>query len=486
MRTSIATRLTLAFMILTAAVGAIAVLALLSFPRLIRTVQGFQDMTLRELAIFEDVRVLIADAVSQDHAYILSSGDDAYDEAFDADMEEIDRLLENYDLLHRDAETTPAMVDALAALRAAVEHLTSAHDAVEELILQHRLQDAQHMSAREGRGAAQAALEAVRGLVQAERRDTRRAITTVAADADRLHRIMLSVALLAAVAGGAVALSTVRSIIIPVRRLVDVTRRVDRGTLDVQVGLAGGDEIGELGQSFDRMIDRLGAAFAEQERFLADISHELRTPITIVRGHLEMLQRGERAPEQIGRALAISLDELDRMGRLVNDLLLLARAVRPGFLSPRPLDLPALLDEVFQKAQAIAPRPWRRDPAPQITIVADRDRLTQAMLNLLHNAVAHTQPDQPITLSASATHDWVEIAVTDGGAGIAAELLPHLFERFRTGSSGRTGLGLSIVQVIARAHGGDVAVRSEPGRGSTFTIRLPRNPGMPHTVATPP
>ncbi len=486
MRTSIATRLTLAFVVLIIAVAAIAVLALLSFPRLVRTVQAFQDEILAELAIFEDVRVLIADAVSQDHAYILSSGDDAYDEAFDADTEEIDRLLENYNLLHRGATTTPAMVDALATLRVAVERLTSAHDAVEELVLQHRLQDAQRMSARQGREAAQLALDAVRGLVQAERRDTRRAITAVAADADGLQRIMLTVALLAAVAGGVVALSTVRSITVPVHRLVDVTRRVDRGSLDVHTGLAAGDEIGELAQSFDRMIDRLGGAFAEQERFLADISHELRTPITIVRGHLEILQRGGRAPDQIERALTVSLDELDRMGRLVNDLLLLARAVRPGFLSPRPLDLPAFLDEVLQKAQAIAPRPWRRGPAPQVAIVADRDRLTQAMLNLLHNAVAHTQPDQPITLSASEAHGWVEIAIIDEGAGIPTELLPHIFERFRTGSSGRTGLGLSIVQVIARAHGGDVVVRSEPGRGSTFTIRLPLNPGTRDTAATTP
>ncbi len=485
MRTSIASRLTLAFVVLITAVAAIAVLALLSFPRLVRTVQEFQEETLRELAIFEDVRVLIADAVSQDHAYILSSGDDAYDETFDADMEEIDRLLENYDLLHRGTGTTPAMTDALAALRTAIERLTSAHDAAEELILQHRLQDAQRMSVRQGREAARAALDAVRGLVQKERQDTRVAIARVAADADRLQRIMLAVALLASVTGGAVAVSTVRSIIVPVHRLMDVTRRVDRGSLDIHTGLTAVDEVGELAQSFDRMIDRLGAAFAEQERLLADISHELRTPITIVRGHLEILQRGGRAPEQIERALTISLDELDRMGRLVNDLLLLARAVRPDFLSPRPLDLPAFLDEVFQKAQAIATRPWRRDPVSRITIVADRDRLTQAMLNLLHNAVAHTQPDQPITLSASEVHGWVEIAVTDEGAGIPAELLPHVFERFRTGSSGRTGLGLSIVQVIARAHGGDVRVQSEPGRGSTFVVRIPLRPGMQETVAPP-
>lgn len=473
MRPSIATRLILAFAVLIAAVLIVSALALVSFPRLAGAARAFQEDALRELAIFEDVRVMIADAVHQDHAYILSAGNDAYDEAFEDDMEEIDRLLEEYALMQqRDGITAPS-VEALRTLRESVELLTSAHDAVEELILEGRLPEARRVSARAGQEAAHAALQAVRKLVQEEREETRRAISAVAGGADRLHRLMLVVVALASVVGGAVAVSTVRSITIPVRRLVDVTRRVDRGTLDIHTGLAAADELGALAQSFDRMIDRLAAAFSEQERFLADISHELRTPITIVRGHLELLQRTGRTPAQVERAIATSLDELDRMGRLVQDLLLLVRAIRPDFLTLQPLDMRPFLAEVLHKAQAIAPRTWQQGPIPDVAIAADRDRLTQALLNLLRNAVEHTQADQTIMLGAEEASDWLDISITDEGAGIPAELLPHVFERFRAGAPGRTGLGLSIVLAIARAHGGDARVSSVPGRGSTFTLRLP-------------
>lgn len=475
MRQSIATRLTIGFVVTLASVLTIAGLALSSLPRLRGVVTLFQDHLLRELAIMEDIRVLIADAVSQDHAYILSNGEDVYDLAFERNIEEITRLLQAHDVLHARAAGTLPDPGGIADLHDTVDHLAATHDLVEELVVAGRLEDARRLSQREGTAAAAAALAAVRTVVRSERRAVDAAAATVSTDTEQIHRVILIVSLLAAGIGGATAFSVIRSVTVPVRRLVDVTRRVDRGRLDVRARLAGGDEIGELAQSFDRMIDRLEAAFAEQERFLADISHELRTPITIVRGNLEILKRRARDADQTAQALAISLDELDRMGRLVNELLLLVRATRPDFLAPQVVSLAEFLPDVLRKAEAIAPRPWRLGAIPQTTVVADRDRLTQALLNLLRNAAEHTQPAQPIELAAATHSEWVDISVKDHGDGIPEDLAPHIFERFRRGHSteGHTGLGLSIVQAIIRAHGGEVFVDSRPGAGSTFTIRLP-------------
>lgn len=474
-RLSISARLILAFLLILAALVTIAILVMTSVPRLVTSVNVFQEQLLQELAVFEDIRVSIADAVHLDQAYILSSGDEVYDEAFEADIDEIERLLAAHAVIHRTVPLTPLESAELEALRTAVNRLAGAHDHVDELIVQQRLDEARRVSATEGRTAAREALAAVRALVTEERHDATRYVADVVAGTGRLYRILLGVAVITSVLSAGVALSVTRSVTVPVRRLVDVTRRVDRGSLDIRTGLRRDDEIGELAQSFDRMIGRLQDAFAEQERFLGDISHELRTPVTIVRGHLEVLRRGAKSAEQVARAITISLDELDRMNRLVNDLLLLVRATRPDFLVPQPIALDAFLGEVLQKAQAMAVRGWQRGPAPPLTITADRDRLTQALLNLLRNAVEHTQAHQTIELSAASADGWVEIRVRDDGEGIPADEVPHIFERFRRGTPGgdRAGLGLSIVQAIARAHGGDVLVHSRYGAGSTFTLRLP-------------
>jgi signal transduction histidine kinase len=486
MRASIVTRLGVGFVAVLLPVTASAVLALVTVPHLVDAVTRFQQQALRRLALLEDVRLLITDAVSQDHAYILSEGQDVYDEVFEARIEELDRLLEVY------GAGPPPLVGGAAAeqgrLREAVQYLSAAHDRVEELLVQGRLSEARQVSAQDGQAAARTALSAVRRLVQGEREQTERILERIAADARRVHRLILLAAGAAVLTGAAVAASVVRSITEPVARLVDVTRRVDRGNLQLRARLLGSDEIAQLGRSVDRMIDRLQAAFAEQERFLADVSHELRTPITVVRGHLELLRRSDR-PDQRERAVRLSLDELSRMTRLVDELLLLARAARPDFLTPRPVHLPSFVDEVLHKARALADRSWHRGPAPDVTVTADPDRLTQALLNLLRNAAQHTQPGQRITLSASVTGSWVTLAVTDEGEGIPADLLPRLFERFQRGADrpDRTGLGLSIVRAIARAHGGDVTVHSAPGAGSTFTLRLPRTvPGRDGPVTGSP
>ncbi len=479
MRRSLAARLTVASLLIFVSLLMITVLALSSFSGLFKVATNIKDHHLVEASLFEDVRVLLTDAVSQDHAYVVTGGEEAHHQAFGADIASVRRLIGEHGRLHVAVPITPPEVEGITRLSAATDRLAGVHADVARLAGAGQINAARQVSESKGKEAADAALALALSLVNVERQESNEQLADARETANKTYDLILVVALLSSVVSGAAAVSVIRSVTVPVRRLVEATRRVDRGNLSVRSGLGGSDEIGELAQSFDRMVARLETAFAEQDRFLADISHELRTPITIVRGHLEVLERGQRTPAQIERALTISVDELDRMARLVNDLLLLVRATRTDFLTPELLDLGTFLSNVLEKAEAIAPRAWRLGPVAPSAVIADRDRLTQALLNLLRNAAEHTLPGTSIELSAALRNGAVEIAVADKGEGIAPELLPHVFDRFRRGKSVETrtgwGLGLSIVHAIALAHGGDVRVESRPGAGSTFTIVMPQD-----------
>ncbi len=478
MKRSIATRLTVAALLIFISLLIITTLALSSFSGLFKVATHIKDHHLLEASLFEDIRVLLTDAVSQDQAYVVTGGDEVHHQVFGADIASVRRLFGEHAKLHVKVPVTPPEVEGMTRLRAATDRLASVHNQVMKLASTGQINEARQVSTTDGKRAADAALAVALSLVNVERQESDENLADARETANRTYELILVLALLSSVISGAATVSVIRSVTVPVRRLVEATRRVDRGNLSVRSGLGGDDEIGELAQSFDRMVARLETAVAEQDRFLADISHELRTPITIVRGHLEVLERGQRTPAQIERAVTISVDELDRMARLVNDLLLLVRATRTDFLTPELFDLPTFLSGVLQKAEAIAPREWRLGPVAPSIAVADRDRLTQALLNLLRNAAEHTQTGAPVELSAALRNGAVEISVADAGEGIPPELLPYVFDRFRRGKSTETrtgwGLGLSIVQAIARAHGGDVRIESRPVAGSTFTIILPQ------------
>jgi signal transduction histidine kinase len=239
----------------------------------------------------------------------------------------------------------------------------------------------------------------------------------------------------------------------------DLTRRIDVRT---------DDEIGELGHLFNAMLDRLEQAFALQREFVSDAGHELRTPITIIRGHLELLEERDRA------TLKIVTDELDRMSRFVEDLLTLAKAERPDFLHLDTLDLDLLTDELMVKATKLAPRDWRLEHTGAGLLTADRQRLTQAVMNLAHNAVQHTTESDTIALGSELADGDARIWVADTGPGIAPEDRERIFERHvRSAHKDGAGLGLAIVRTIAQAHHGRIELDSEPGAGARFTIVIP-------------
>jgi signal transduction histidine kinase len=222
-------------------------------------------------------------------------------------------------------------------------------------------------------------------------------------------------------------------------------------------------------------MDEVAAAAERQERFLHDASHELRTPITIARGHLELL-RGQNGNAQ---ELAVSLDELRRMESIVDRLLLLAKADQPDFVLAETVVLEQFLEDIFLRWSEVAPRAWRLGPVAHVAFAADADAIRLALDALLENAVAHTTPDGSIELRASADGDEVVIEVADDGHGIPAEALTRIFERFaradpaRTRTDGGVGLGLAIVDAIAKAHDGRCEVLSSAD-GTIFAIHLPR------------
>lgn len=280
--------------------------------------------------------------------------------------------------------------------------------------------------------------------------------------------VMLVAVALAWLVAGRV-LAPVRSVTETAKELseTDLSRRIDVGGRD--------DEIAELARTFNAMLDRLETAFGNQRRFLDDAGHELRTPMTIIRGHIEL--EGDD-PEERRATRTVVLDELDRMARIVEDLLLLARAGRPDFLRPEAVDLDLLTAELFAKCRALADRDWRLAGTGLGVIVADRQRLTEAVMNLADNAVRHTTPGDVIELGSSLGDGEATIWVRDTGPGVPLDQHDRIFQRFARGHDGgrrpgTAGLGLAIVRSIALAHGGRVALESRPGAGATFTIAIP-------------
>jgi two-component system OmpR family sensor kinase len=234
------------------------------------------------------------------------------------------------------------------------------------------------------------------------------------------------------------------------------------------------------------MLDRLEAAFVGQRQFLDDAGHELKTPLTVLRGHLELLDTGSAV--EVAETRTLLLDEVDRMARLVGDLILLAKRDRPDFLTPAAVDLTGLTVDVLAKARGLGDRVWVLDETASVSVMVDEQRLTQALLQLCDNAVKHTQPGQVVALGSSYETGQVRLWVRDTGPGVPAEHRGHIFQRFGRGlvpeHDEGFGLGLSIVQAIADAHGGTVHVEDATPHGARFVITLPLT-GTPSTDDVP-
>ena len=229
------------------------------------------------------------------------------------------------------------------------------------------------------------------------------------------------------------------------------------------------------------MLDRVEAAVSAQRRFSDDAGHELRTPITIVRGHLEVLDPTD--PDDVISTVALVDDELERMNRMVSELLLLARAEHPAFLHPTLVDVGALTRTAFKKLAGLGDRDFTLQAVAETSAVLDPARITQALVALADNACRYTADGDWIGVGSARENGWLKFWVVDSGPGISAADRTRIFERFSRGGDGArrsdgAGLGLAIVQAIAVAHGGKVLLDSVPGSGATFTVLFP-DTGVP-------
>jgi signal transduction histidine kinase len=275
----------------------------------------------------------------------------------------------------------------------------------------------------------------------------------------------------------------------PIGRITAVARDIQVTDLSRRIELPGPeDELKQLADTFDAMLARLDAAFAAQRQFTADASHELRNPLAIIRTNVDVALADPNAdPEDLRHTIAVVKRASDRMARLVDDLLALARRQEPT-LEHEPVDLGAAVAEASD--DFVVPAAARnivldRVIDPDVVVTGDRDALKRAVANLLENAVRLAPRGSRIRLAIGSEGDRAWIAVTDEGPGIAPEDQPHVFDRFwradkaRSRADGGTGLGLAIVRQIAESHGGEVRLQSKVGVGSSFVIWLP-------VTATPP
>ena len=241
------------------------------------------------------------------------------------------------------------------------------------------------------------------------------------------------------------------------------------------------DEIAQLTATINEMLERLETLFTSQRRFVADVSHELRTPLAAMRGNLEILRRGAaRDPHELDMSLAAMEREVNRLVRLASDLLLLAQAEVGMQLRRGPVALDELVLEVIRDlaplAQAVTLLP---EVDEQVEVIGDRDRLKQALLNMVVNAIQHTPPGGKVGIGLACAGGRALLSVSDTGVGIATDDLPRVFERFfradksRSRAAGGAGLGLAIVKWVAEVHGGGVQASSVAGQGSRFQLWLP-------------
>ena len=297
-------------------------------------------------------------------------------------------------------------------------------------------------------------------------------------EADEISRTIQTYAIVALLSlGMIVLLASTQSgrLLAPLRTLRETASDITARDLSRRIPESGTDDISALTRTFNDMLDRLESSFTSQRKLLDDAGHELKTPLTVLRGHLELLDQGDAA--EVEETKLLLLDEVDRMSRLVGDLILLAKTGRPDFLTSRPVSIERFTHTLLAKARGLGDRAWIVDEAAQGLVTMDEQRITQAVLQLADNAVKHTGEGDEVAIGSALTGASVRIWVRDTGSGVPVADREHVFERFgrsvvQPGDEG-FGLGLSIVRAIAQAHGGDVTVGDAIPSGGLFVISLP-------------
>ena len=309
-------------------------------------------------------------------------------------------------------------------------------------------------------------------------------LESIAVTRRRFLLVMAAVLPLALLFAGGGGWLLAQRVLRPVDRMTEAARRIGAEHLDERLETTGsGDELDRLAATLNDMLGRLDTAFRQIRQFSADASHELQTPLTILKGEIEVALRTSRSPQEYQRVLVSALEESDRIARLVEALLLLSRADAGVLRMDRqPVDLADLMAEVVEHARVLAEAQGvtleSKSVAP-LTIHGDRAHLRRLFLNLVDNGIKYTPAGGRVTLSLQREGEWAALHIADTGIGLAAAEQRRIFQRFyrapeavSQGQEG-SGLGLCIASSIAAAHGGRIEVQSAVGSGSTFTVFLP-------------
>jgi len=309
------------------------------------------------------------------------------------------------------------------------------------------------------------------------------AVDLAAVDASNteLRTAMLVLALVAVATGAAGGSAIAGSALHPIARMSETAAEIARSrdfSRRVRVEGDDEDELVQLGITFDEMLASLQDAYTQQQRFVGDVSHELRTPLTTIRGNAELLAAGEMHPPEQQLAIAQIRRETERLSRLVDELLVLARADSVEAFAPRSVQLDEVLMETFADLQVVAGRRLHVNAIDAVTVNGERDRLKQLVVVLLDNALRYA-PTGMVDVSIADDGTDAVLRVEDDGIGIALSELPHVFERFYRGDAARrldasgSGLGLPIARWIVERHGGQIRIESRPSHGTLVTVRLP-------------
>ena len=299
---------------------------------------------------------------------------------------------------------------------------------------------------------------------------------------ERAREIRLSVAegVIALLAGVLSTFLLLRRLLRKVGRITTTADEIGSGNLNQRLGDQGSnDEVGELAYTFDSMLDRLQAVMTAQRRLLSDVSHQLRTPLTAARGHLEVLGRGNvDDPDEVRETLDVVIDQIDHTRSVVERLLMLGRAMEPDFLDTRPTEVRRLLGEVHGAVTVLAQREFVEPVAPDLVIDVDVEKLRGALMNLVDNAIRATHDGDTVAIIASVDfeREVLRISVEDSGPGIPQSEREAVLQRFqRPGARDRdgSGLGLAIVKAVAEGHGGWIEISTSSYGGAKVTMVLP-------------
>jgi two-component system, OmpR family, sensor kinase len=304
-------------------------------------------------------------------------------------------------------------------------------------------------------------------------------LTSVDQALESLRNRFIIVGLGALLLSVAIAIWLANLITRPLRRMAAVAAAVDSGDLSHRIDYSGDDEVGVLADSFNHMMDRLEEGFRLQRDFVSDASHELRSPLTVLRGRIEQLTDHSGDREAVQAEANELMREVRRMERLTEDMLTLAKAERGGLVQRRRVPIDDFVEDLRRDLPLLGSRHYDVESSLHGELEADPDRLAQVLRNLVTNAVRHTGPNGHIEISIGSENGSAVFAVVDDGTGIEPDQLGRIFDRFhrtdegRSRAEGGSGLGLAIARAIVEAHGGTISASSTPGKGATVRFRIP-------------